>query len=421
MSLRTAFVWYVLIAAVLATFVCAVVINLLDEYRVSLYFKYQERSQRIEVPYGGWHNIYVNTDAEEVYVIYDAEGNIVERGAIPYGEGTIEIGVSDDSESYSLFIVPSYSASDTFWNRAVTVLQALSLPVCYLGALIICAVLFWRWRLRGPIVALDRASARIAASDLNFTIEAQRHDELGRLTDSFETMRASLDANSREMWAQMEERRRLNAAFAHDLRTPLTVLKGHADILADSIPSGGVTREEAEEEIRVMRSHIARLENYVDAMARLQRLEDTEIHRDWIDSAELARSLGDSARIICAGKKVGVITNNLAPQLHVDIEAVMQVCDNILSNASRYARSRVTLSLWTEGDVLAVSVSDDGSGFAPEALAKAANPFYKGRESDSSHLGLGLNICDILCRRHDGNLTFANSGTGARITARFGM
>lgn len=151
MSLRTAFVWYVLIAAVLATFVCAVVINLLDEYRVSLYFKYQEHSQRIEVPYGGSHNIYVNTDAEEVYVIYDAEGNIVERGAIPYGEGTIEIGVSDDSESYSLFIVPSYSASDTFWNRAVTVLQALTLPICYLGALIICAVLFWRWRLRGPI------------------------------------------------------------------------------------------------------------------------------------------------------------------------------------------------------------------------------------------------------------------------------
>ena len=56
-----------------------------------------------------------------------------------------------------------------------------------------------------------------------------------------------------------------------------------------------------------------------------------------------------------------------------------------------------------------------------DVLAKATNPFYKGRDSGPGHLGLGLNICDILCRRHDGSLTVENSGLGARITARFGM
>ena len=68
-----------------------------------------------------------------------------------------------------------------------------------------------------------------------------------------------------------------------------------------------------------------------------------------------------------------------------------------------------------------VSVADDGPGFAADVLAKATNPFYKGRDSGPGHLGLGLNICDILCRRHDGSLTVENSGLGARITARFGM
>ncbi len=420
MSLRTAFVWYVLIAAVLATVVCAVCINLLDEYRIGLYFKYRDQAEQVAIPEGGSYDIYVNTNAERVFVIYDSDHQIVERGAVRYGEGSIEVGLGDDGQ-YSLFITPDYSSTDRFWDRAVSVLQVAAIPVCYLGALIICAVLFWRWRLRGPIVALDRASSRIASNDLDFKLEAERRDELGRLTESFETMRASLDANSREMWAQMEERRRLNAAFAHDLRTPLTVLKGHADILAESIPKGGVTPEEASREIDVMRSHIARLENYVDAMARLQRLEDTEIHRETVAAAEFARSLEDSARIICAGKKVSVVTNDLAPELNIDVEAAMQVCDNILANASRYAKMRVTVSLWTEGSVLAVSVADDGPGFAAEALAKAANPFYKGRDSDGTHLGLGLNICDILCRRHDGSLAFANSGTGARVTARFGM
>ena len=420
MSLRTAFVWYVLIAAVLATIVCALTINLLDEYRLGIYFKYREMSEQVLIPDGGSYDVYVNTNAERVYIVYNSDHQIVERGAVNYGERSVEVGLGDDGR-YSLFITPEYSSTDRFWDRVCSVLQAASLPICYLGALIICAVLFWRWRLRDPIVALDRASARIAESDLDFKLVSRRHDELGRLTDSCETMRASLDANSREMWAQMEERRRLNAAFAHDLRTPLTVLKGHADMLAESIPSGGVTPEEAAFEIGVMRSHISRLENYVDAMGRLQRLEDTEIHREWLDAKKFASSLGDSAAIICSGKQVDTVTNGLGAEIHIDPETVMQVCDNILSNATRYAKTRVTLSLWCEETVLAVSVADDGPGFSPEALSKAANPFYKGRESGANHLGLGLNICDILCRRHDGSLEITNSGMGARVTARFGM
>lgn len=421
MSLRTAFVWYVLVAAVIATAVCAIFINALDEFRIDMYFKYQQLSQELEVPEGGSHSTYVNTDGAEVYVIYDENGDTVQQGEVPYGEGHIEIGVGDAPTNYSLFIVPEYSRSDTMLNRALAILQAASLPVCYLGALILCAVTFWRRRLRGPIVALDRASARIASSDLDFTLKAERSDELGRLTESFETMRASLEQSNRELWAQMEERRRLNAAFAHDLRTPLTVLKGHADMLAESLPRGGVSPEEAAHEIGVMRSHISRLENYVDAMARLQRLEDTEIHREWIDAENFAHSLCDTAGIICAGKAVNLVTDHLSPQLHIDAEAALQVCDNILSNTSRYARERVTLSLWCEENVFVVCVADDGPGFAPEDLAKAANPFYKGRESGANHLGLGLNICDILCRRHDGSLTLENSGMGARVTARFGM
>ena len=118
---------------------------------------------------------------------------------------------------------------------------------------------------------------------------------------------------------------------------------------------------------------------------------------------------------------MNLVTDHLSPQLHIDAEAVMQVCDNILSNTARYAEARVTLSLWCEENVFVVSVADDGPGFAADVLAKATNPFYKGRDSGPGHLGLGLNICDILCRRHDGNLTVENSGLGARITARFGM
>ena len=421
MSLRTAFIWYVLIAAVLSTIVCSVTINLLDEYRVNLLFKYKAEAQEIPVPEGGHHSLYVSTAGSQVYIVYGPGNEIIERGEVAYGDGDVQIGIGDDGQ-YSLFIWPEYSSADRFWDRFTTVLQAASLPICYLGGLILCAVAFWRRRLRGPIVELERASERIARSDLAFGLEPQRADELGRLTESFETMRSSLESSLRELWEQMEERRRLNAAFAHDLRTPLTVLKGHADMLCESLPAGAVSREEAADELAVMRSHITRLENYVDAMGRLQRLEDAEIHRESVPARAFAEDTADSARIICAGLETSMDTEKLGETLYIDAEAVMQVLENILSNASRYAKSRVWIELASNGEGFSASVSDDGPGFAAEALAKAANPFYKGRESTGEHLGLGLNICDILTRRHGGSLTVSNRpGGGAVVTARFGM
>ena len=420
MSLRTAFIWYVLIAAVLATLACLTVIKLLDEPRVALYRKYMLQAQRVEIPEGGSYQNYVTTDGDEAYIVFDASGAEVERGEIPYGEGHIEVGLEDGN--FSLFIQPEYSRRDRSLSRFIAIVQISSLPICYLGGLVLCAVAFWRRRLRGPIVKLERASARITENDLDFTLRPERGDELGRLTESFETMRSSLENSWRDLWAQMEERRRLNAAFAHDLRTPLTVLKGHADILSESIPAGTVTREEAAGELRVMRSHIARLENYVDAMARLQRLEDTEVHRERVSGGQLAASLGDSARIICAPLAVEIDSAALAAELDIDPEAVFQVCENIFSNAARYAKSRVRITLSSGGGSFTAAVHDDGPGFSAEALAKAANPFYKGRESTGEHLGLGLNICDILCRRHGGSLTVSNHpGGGAVVTARFGM
>ena len=419
MSLRTAFIWYVLIAAVLSTLSCMLIIKALDEPRIALYRKYKDMAESVDVPEGGSFRNYVSTEGSEVYIVFDAEGAEVGRGEIPYGEGHIEVGLVDGQ--FLLFIQPAYSQRDLYWSRFIAVLQVAALPLCYLGGLVLCAVAFWRRRLRRPIVELEMASSRIAQNDLDFRLEPERADELGRLTESFETMRASLESSWRELWAQMEERRRLNAAFAHDLRTPLTVLKGHADMLSESVPAGTVTRGEAAEELRVMRSHISRLENYVDAMARLGRIEDTEIHRERVPGAEFARSLEDSARIICAPCEVTLSGGDGLGELSIDPEVVMQVCENILSNAARYAAGRVEIRLSAGEGGFTAEIRDDGTGFSAEALARAAQPFYKGRESGGVHLGLGLNICDILCRRHNGSLTLSNAPAGgAAVTARFG-
>ena len=93
---------------------------------------------------------------------------------------------------------------------------------------------------------------------------------MGQLCNSFEIMRNTLAKNFSEMWRQVEERKQLNAAFAHDLRTPLTVLKGYNEMLQAS--DYARTRETA----ATMGKHISRMETYVCSMSNLQRLEDAQ-------------------------------------------------------------------------------------------------------------------------------------------------
>ena len=105
MSLRTAFICYVLIAAALSTAACMAMIKLLDEPRIALYQKYNEMAEEVKIPQGGSYRNYVTVDGAEAYIIFDSSGREVDRGEVPYGEGHIELGLGSDMR-FALFIQP---------------------------------------------------------------------------------------------------------------------------------------------------------------------------------------------------------------------------------------------------------------------------------------------------------------------------
>ena len=258
------------------------------------------------------------------------------------------------------------------------------------------------------------ASEKITGNDLDFSIEDTGGDELGRLCASFEIMRSTLAENFSQMWRQADERKRLNAAFAHDLRTPLTVLKGYDEMLQTS------EDPRTQRTAAMMETQILRLERYVDSMSGLQRLEDAQPGGQMVPLQELLGSLAESAQMLCQknGKKLEVQNRTAAEKMAVDPEFLGQVCNNLMANAVRYAGSAVVLSFEEEGDGLRLSVSDDGTGFSKEALSQAADPYFT-EEKHAQHLGLGLSICKILCQRHGGDLRIQNGPTGAKVSAFF--
>lgn len=410
MGLRPAYALYTLAAFAAATALCMALSRCVDRVRLDICRRCQDDSAV------GTLSLEETVAPESVsyVVLYGADGGAAATFSAD-GSG----GLRREGTSVQLVLAPDFSGEDRTAFLLLGGVQLLLVPLCYGGCAILCAAAFYRRRLAGALRLLEDASGRIAAGRLDFTVSYGREDEMGRLCRCFETMRSALLESQRATWRQMEERGRLNAAFSHDLRTPLTVLKGHAGMLLSGLPGGELTEEEVLEEVRVMSLHIDRLESYVEAMARLRRLEDVAVHRGPTDSGVLLASLADTAEILRGDREL-VWTVHGEGSWNVDGEIVVQVCENLLTNAFRHSRKRVEVSVSAEGDALCVVVSDDGRGFSRRALERATEPFYQ--DFSGGRMGMGLHICKLLCERHGGSLSICNNARGGALAcASFGF
>lgn len=304
---------------------------------------------------------------------------------------------------------------------------------------------FYRVHIAGPLAELAGAADRIAGQDLDFTIRVVRGRELGRLSETLEHMRASLLEAHRELWRTAESRRRLNAAFAHDLRTPITVLKGTVEMAQMRLRRGGTLDEDA---LDALSDQVARLERYATSMGGLSKLEDRPVERETFALDDLREELGRHVSEVMAvrggglGLKLPTVSeadgapapktccasestlkaaagSRPAALLAIDLPLVEEVLDNLLSNACVHASSIVTFDMMADAGVLTLVVTDDGPGFTPEALHRGCDPFFSENKS-AEHFGLGLNVSSVLCGLHGGRIALANAGSGgARVIATF--
>ena len=304
---------------------------------------------------------------------------------------------------------------------------------------------FYRVHIAGPLAELAGAADRIAERDLDFTIRVVRGRELGRLSETLEHMRASLLEAQRELWRTAESRRRLNAAFAHDLRTPITVLKGTVEMAQMRLRRGDTLDGDA---LDALSAQVARLERYATSMGGLSKLEDRPVEREAFALDDLREELGRHVSEVMAARGGGlelklptVSEADRAPApktccasepalkaatdgrpaalLAIDLPLVEEVLDNLLSNACVHASSSVTFDMMVDAGVLTLVVTDDGPGFTPEALHRGCDPFFSENKS-AEHFGLGLNVSSVLCGLHGGKIALANAETGgARVIATF--
>ncbi|WP_158629928.1 HAMP domain-containing sensor histidine kinase [Cohnella sp. AR92] len=380
LSIRHTIAAYTVAFMLLATLLSGIAMNRLEHWQAHIYSNYYS--------------------AEESYFT-DEQGR------------RILIGLQEQKEGVE------FSRKDGLLLKGINVAQLLVIPVFYGGFILLAAMLIYRHKLKKPIELIEKSAEKIAHRELDFSLDYESRDEMGRLCASLDSMRDSLEGHYREMWRTMEERKQLNAAFSHDLRTPLTVLRGYTDFLNKYVPQGRVKEEKLLEVIGSIAGHAARIQSYVDSMSAIQKLEDIAIH----PSTQSLEKIGEALRSVSNALEqahnrsiaVFVHAGNAPRSVQADLDVLLRVADNLIGNAIRYARAKIAVELGWEQGLLTLKVQDDGDGFSEEALRMAASPFYQGEREQGGHFGMGLHIARLLCEKHGGKLQLANADTGGAI------
>ncbi len=292
------------------------------------------------------------------------------------------------------------------------------LPVFYIAVGIGTATaIYYRKKLRTPIAQLQNGVERIQEDNLDFHMKYDGNDELGQICCSMEKMRRELRQKHKALWESLEQRKLLNASVAHDLRTPITVLKGYLDYLEKNIPQDKLTEDMLLDTVSSMQGAVNRLELYVESVRDIEKIENIEIEKQSENVKVLLEEIKSNVQQLAKEKEIVLSSNIVVDEVQIDKGVFFRILENLLQNALRYAEKQVNINLSRRNDFLILTVKDDGKGFSVADLEKATNVFYS-NDKEKQHFGIGLSVCKILCEKHGGLLHISNhEEKGACVTA----
>lgn len=295
----------------------------------------------------------------------------------------------------------------------------VGLPVFYIAVGIgAAAAVYYRKKLREPITQLQNGVERIQEDNLDFHIEYDGDDELGQLCCSMEKMRRELRQKHKALWESLEQRKLLNASVSHDLRTPITVLKGYLDYLEKNIPQDKLTEDMLLDTVSSMQGAVNRLELYVESVRDIEKIENIEIEKRSENVKLLLNELRSNVQQLAGNKEIIISNDITVDKIQIDKGVFFRILENLLQNALRYAEEQVSINLSHKKDFLILTVKDDGKGFSAVDLEKAITVFYS-NDKEKQHFGIGLSVCKILCEKHGGLLYVGNQKEkGACVTAK---
>lgn len=265
-----------------------------------------------------------------------------------------------------------------------------------LAALI--AIYFITERLVSPIRAMSRASRAFAAGRFDVRVDVNGNDEVAELASAFNNMANSLQHST-------EVQRLFLANVSHDLRTPMTTIKGYIE----NILSGAIPQDKISHYLGVISTEVTRLSSLVSSLLDITKIQagERKFNIKPFDICEMARKIIIFSEQRLEAKQLDVMFESDRDNMFVnaDEEAIHQILSNICDNAIKFSNEggRYEISIKDSGTKTVVSVFNEGIGIAPEELPYVFDRFYKSDKSrglDKTGVGLGLFIARTIIDAH---------------------
>jgi signal transduction histidine kinase len=267
-----------------------------------------------------------------------------------------------------------------------------------------------------PIRELTIATHAISEGDLTQQVPIRSKDELGELGKAFNKM-------STELSRSVNARKQMTADIAHELRTPLSLILGHAEAVHDGV------LPPTKENFEIIREEAERLEHLVDDLRTLSLADAGElsITTQSTEAGQLLQEVSSLYRIRAKKKniKLDLDVASPLPALEVDPGRMTQVITNILDNALRHTpeNGRISLSAKKIKDQVELAIQDSGPGLSPEDISRIFERFYRAdaaRQREDGGSGLGLAIAKSIVMAHNGQLS-AESETGKGLKIKIAL
>ena len=339
--------------------------------------------------------------------LFDVGGDrIVGRPDVPADAPTVDIEL-EGRRIGALRLAPQpeiSDATDVAFARA-QLRNALIAAVAMLALALLLAFALARWLLE-PVRALAAGTRALAAGDYARRIDVARGDELGRLAVDFNHLATTLEQ-------ARETRRRWGADIAHELRTPLSVLRGEIQALQDGV------RAPTPAALDSLNAECERLGGLIEDLYQLS-LADAgalEYRFERVDLGEIVHDALDLQHRACADAGLALESDIGAIPIRGDARRLAQLVANLLANARRYtdAPGRIRVEAKATRDGARLVIEDTPPGVSADALPRLFDRLYRVESSRSraaGGAGLGLAICRAIVEAHGGRIEASTSALG---------
>jgi len=352
-----------------------------------------------------------------------SENGIYIGGALQLLIKQIDFTYQDGAEG-SAFIVTDVAKAIPEVRSFVTRMVFLVVLILALTVLIICI-----WIYRGVAIPLGQmkiATQNIKDGNLDYELEVDTDDELGQLCQDFEEMRLRLKETSTEKVEYDKRSKELISNISHDLKTPITAIKGYVEGIMDGVAD---TPEKMERYIRTIYNKAIDMDNLINELTLYSKIDSNRIPYNFgtINVNDYFDDCAEDLKIDLVSRKVqfdylSFVDNDV--KIIADPEQLKRVVNNIVSNSVKYmdkSEKKIHLRVKDVGDFVQVEIEDNGKGIGAKELPYIFERFYRtdtSRNSATGGSGIGLSIVKRIIEEHGGKI-WASSRQGQGTIMNF--